>query len=281
MQLTVKHNLADLQQAVYEQAMGGKRIALVPTMGALHAGHSSLVEVAKQHADVVVMSIFVNPTQFGPSEDFAKYPRTLETDIETAKRAGVDILYAPDVEDMYGDTCETIVTVGNLGTVLCGKTRPGHFNGVATVVLKLINRVMPNVAVFGEKDYQQLCVIRQTVDDLDVAVEIIGAPTMRETDGLALSSRNRYLDEAERNAAPKLYETLRLLSQRIASGQEVEKTLAEGVSLLKYAGFTMDYLQLCDADTLAVQTVYAAPARLLAAGYLGTTRLIDNVAVGA
>lgn len=279
MQLTITHTADDLQRAIVDYARAGRKIALVPTMGALHAGHLSLVAMAKKHAECVIMSIFVNPTQFAPGEDFDKYPRTLEADTELARQAGVDILYVPDVADMYGEGIATLVTVGELANELCGKTRPGHFNGVATVVTKLLLRAMPHVAVFGEKDYQQLAVIRQVVNDLDIPVEIVGAPTMREADGLAMSSRNRYLSEEERRHAPKLYEILRLLAQRIASGNDIEKTLLEGQSLLKYAGFVMDYLALVDAETLLPQTVFEAPARLLAAGFLGTTRLIDNVAV--
>ncbi len=279
MQLTVTKNIEDLQRALYERASKGGRIALVPTMGALHAGHMSLVALAKTHAQHVVMSIFVNPTQFGPNEDFAQYPRTLEADIALAEKAGVDIIYAPDAADMYGEGIATRIDVGDIAHELCGKTRAGHFNGVAIVVVKLLLRSMANVAVFGEKDYQQLAVIRQVVEDLDIPVEIIGAPTMREVDGLAMSSRNRYLSEDERKQAPKLYEILRLTAQRIAGGQEVEAALKEASSLLKYAGFTMDYISLCDSETLLAQTVFEAPARLLAAGYLGNTRLIDNVAV--
>lgn len=279
MQLTIAKNTEELQQAIYERAVNGGRVALVPTMGALHEGHLSLVKLAKQQAEHVVMSIFVNPTQFGPNEDFDQYPRTLQADMVLAEQAGVDILYTPDVADMYGEGIATIVTVGDIAKELCGKTRPGHFNGVATVVVKLLNRVMPNVAIFGEKDYQQLAIIRQVVDDLDIPVEIMGAPTMREADGLAMSSRNRYLSQDERKAASKLYEVLRLLAQRIASGQEVEAALKEGLSLLKYGGFEMEYLTLVDAQTLLPQAQFEPPARLLAAGKLGTTRLIDNVAV--
>jgi len=279
MQLTITRTEEELQRAICQRMEKGSKTALVPTMGALHSGHISLVELAKKHADCVIMSIFVNPTQFGPNEDFDAYPRTLDADMALAEKAGVDILYAPDTKDMYGDGIATTINVGDIANELCGKTRPGHFNGVATVVTKFLLRTLPNVAIFGEKDYQQLCIIRQVVEDLDLPVEIIGAPTMREADGLAMSSRNRYLDEDQRKNAPKLYEILRLLSQRIASGNDVEKTLLEGGSLLKYAGFAMDYLTLCDAETLTPQTVYEAPARLLAAGYLGTTRLIDNVAV--
>ena len=279
MQFTITHTHEKLSEAVYNLAKEGKRIALVPTMGALHEGHMSLVATARAHADAVVMSIFVNPTQFAPNEDFAQYPRTFEQDVALAKAAGVDVIYAPDVADMYGSSCETIITTGRLGTLLCGKTRPGHFNGVATVVTKLFNRVMPHVAVFGEKDFQQLAVIRQLVDDLDCPIEIVGAPTLRELDGLAMSSRNRYLSADQRKAAAKLYETLRLLSQRLLSGQEVEKTLMEGRSLLKYAGFALDYLELCDSDTLEPQAILQQPARLLVAAVLGSTRLIDNIAV--
>jgi len=279
MQLTVTHTAEALQKAVHERMLGGARVAMVPTMGALHEGHLSLVKLAKEHADLVVMSIFVNPTQFAPTEDLAKYPRTPEADIKMAEKAGVDILYMPDAKDMYGDGIATTINVGGLADELEGKFRPGHFSGVATVVIKLLLRVLPTVAVFGEKDYQQLVVIRQMVDDLDIPIDIIGAPTMREADGLAMSSRNRYLAPDERKDAAKLYEILRLLAQRIASGNDVEKTLLEGHSLLKYAGFVMDYLALCDADSLEQVSVFEAPARLLAAGTLGTTRLIDNVAV--
>ncbi len=279
MQLTITKNAETLHQALVGRVSQGGRVALVPTMGALHDGHLSLVTLAKTHAQHVVMSIFVNPTQFGPNEDFERYPRTLEADIAMAEKAGVDVLYVPDVADMYGEGIATTIQVGDIANELCGKTRPGHFNGVATVVLKLINRVLPSAVILGEKDYQQLCVIRQMADDFDLPVDIIGAPTMREVDGLAMSSRNRYLEDAERKAAPKLYEILRLTAQRIVGGQEPEKALAEAMSLLKYAGFVMDYLTLCDAETLAAQTVFETPARLLAAGFLGKTRLIDNVAV--
>lgn len=279
MQLTISKNKHALHKAIYDIAVKGGHIALVPTMGALHAGHISLVECAKKHADNVVMSIFVNPAQFGPNEDFADYPRTWEADIAMAEKAGVDILYAPDAADMYGDGIATQINVGDIANELCGKTRPGHFNAVATVVAKLLLRVMPNVAVFGEKDYQQLCVIRQMVDDLDLPVEIIGAPTLREADGLAMSSRNRYLNEEERKQAAKLHEILRLTAQRIMGGQEVAAALKEADSLLKYAGFTLDYISLCDEETLLPQSIFASPARLLAAGFLGKTRLIDNVEV--
>lgn len=279
MQLTITKTAEDLYQALYTLAAQGGKTALVPTMGALHEGHLSLVELAKEHADHVIMSIFVNPTQFGDGEDFMQYPRTLEADLALAESAGVRIVYAPDAHDMYGEGIATKVTVGEVAGELCGKSRPGHFEGVATVVTKLLMRVLPSVAIFGEKDYQQLCVIRQVVDDLDIPVEIIAAPTMRESDGLAMSSRNRYLNEQERQQAVSLYETLRLLAQRITGGQEVEKCLVEGQSLLKYAGFKMDYLALCDAQTLEPLAEYRFPARLLAAGYLGNTRLIDNVAV--
>lgn len=279
MQLTITKNAEELQKAIYERASKGGKVALVPTMGALHEGHLSLVATAKMLAQHVVMTIFVNPTQFGPNEDFAQYPRTLEADIALAEKAGVDIIYAPDVADMYGEGIATMITVGDIAGELCGKFRPGHFNGVATVVVKLLNRAMPDIAVFGEKDFQQLTVIRQVVDDLDMPVEIVGAPTLREVDGLAMSSRNRYLSEDERRIAPKLYEIIRLVAQRIANGQSPEKCIAEGLSLLKYAGFKMDYLVLVDAETLLPQEIFEAPARVLAAGYLGNTRLIDNVAV--
>ncbi|NBO19924.1 MAG: pantoate--beta-alanine ligase, partial [Proteobacteria bacterium] len=202
MQLTICHDMESLQENLASLALEGQRIALVPTMGALHEGHLALVRQAQDLADAVVVSIFVNPKQFGPKEDFGKYPRTLEADVEKLNKEGVQLVYAPDVADLYPEGFSTSVSVGELGTILCGKFRPGHFDGVATVVAKLLLRMLPHVAVFGEKDFQQLCVINRMVSDLDIAVEIVGVETMREPDGLALSSRNAYLSAEERKTAP-------------------------------------------------------------------------------
>ncbi len=238
------------------------RVAFVPTMGALHAGHISLVHAAKKHADHVVVSIFVNPTQFSPNEDLSRYPRTLEADIAMLKEAGVALVYTPDAVDMYPDGFATSITVGDHEHILCGKFRPGHFTGVATVVAKLFLRVSPDVALFGEKDFQQLMVIKQLVRDLDIPTEVIGVPTLREPDGLAMSSRNRYLNPEERKIAATLHATLMQLRSVVA-----KDIPTRGKEMLLAAGFTkVDYVEL-------------AFGRLLAAAWLGTTRLIDNIDV--
>jgi pantoate--beta-alanine ligase len=281
MQLTkLVHDTESLQEALAELAVAGKRIALVPTMGALHAGHVSLVELAKEHADEVIVYVFVNPKQFGPNEDYGKYPRTLDADVKMASAAGVAIVYAPSPADVYPAGFSTSVSVGPLSTILDGKSRPGHFDGVATVLAKMFMRMLPHVAVFGEKDYQQLCVIRRFVEDLDFPIEIVGAPTMREADGLAMSSRNVYLSKEERAIAPKLNEVLRSVGQAIASrSAPVKSLLDQGVVALSKAGFKVDYLELCDEDTLEPVEIFDASTRLLAAAWLGNTRLIDNIAV--
>lgn len=274
------HDLESLQIALAELMRDGHRIALVPTMGALHAGHLALVRHAATLADKVVVSIFVNPKQFGPNEDFARYPRTLDADVELLSRnENVAIVYAPDAEDLYPEGFSTTVSVGKLGTVLCGASRPGHFDGVATVVSKLLLRILPHVAVFGEKDYQQLCVIRRVVSDLDIGVDIEGMETVREADGLAMSSRNRYLSEPERTLAPMLYEVLTELRDAMGYGASIQAALRQGVAKLSKAGFSVEYLELCDAETLEPIDSIEQSARLLVAARLGNTRLIDNVAV--
>jgi pantoate--beta-alanine ligase len=280
MSLAVVHTLEELQLALLGFARAGKRVALVPTMGALHAGHASLITRARHEADVVVVTIFVNPTQFGPTEDFDRYPRTLDADMLVAQEAGAALIYAPSVEDMYPEGSTTRITAGEMGTVLCGAFRPGHFDGVATVVAKLLLRTMPHVALFGKKDYQQLCVIKRVVNDLDIPVEIVGVPTLRERDGLAMSSRNRYLGAQERILAPKLYETMTQVQQWLARSS-VSDALAEGVVALTASGFHVEYLELRDGETLAPITTYNAGggARLLVAAWLGETRLIDNIEV--
>lgn len=279
MQLTICHDMESLQENLASLALEGQRIALVPTMGALHEGHLALVRQAQDLADAVVVSIFVNPKQFGPKEDFGKYPRTLEADVEKLNKEGVQLVYAPDVADLYPEGFSTSVSVGELGTILCGKFRPGHFDGVATVVAKLLLRMLPHVAVFGEKDFQQLCVINRMVSDLDIAVEIVGVETMREPDGLALSSRNAYLSAEERKTAPALYKTLQACAAHIEAGQPPQNVLAQGIAELTKLGFTVDYLELRHGYSLAEMKEYAAPARLLAAAWLGKTRLIDNLAM--
>ena len=258
----------------------GSTIALVPTMGALHEGPLSLVEIARRKAERAVVSIFVNPAQFGPDEDFSRYPRTLEADRALLQRYRVDALFAPAPEEIYPQGYQTSIAVLGLAKGLDGAFRPGHFDGVATVVAKLFNIVQPDVAVFGEKDYQQLQIIRRLAKDLNFPVEIVGAPIVREADGLALSSRNRYLSAQERVVAPTLHETLLAAAAAIHRGKAIADALEEGKKALRSAGFgAIDYLELVDAESLAPLANAQGNMRLLAAAKLGTTRLIDNIAV--
>ena len=268
-----------LRAAVAAWRGAGERVALVPTMGALHEGHLHLVAEAKRLAPRVVVSIFVNPTQFGPNEDYARYPRDVAADLAVLSGAGADAAWTPDVATMYPAGFATRIDVAGLTDGLCGPLRPGHFSGVATVVTKLLNQVRPDVALFGEKDFQQLQVIRQVVADLDMAVAIHGVPTIREADGLALSSRNRYLSVEERRRAPRLHAVLADIAARTRDGAPVAGPVAEGMAVLGEAGFTVQYLAVCDARTLIPVERVAGPARVLAAAILGRTRRIDNVPV--
>ena len=255
-------------------------VALVPTMGALHGGHLALVREGKRAADHLVASIFVNPTQFGPNEDLGLYPRREAADAEMLEREGCAILWAPDAGTMYPDGHATLISVSGVSEGLDGAARPGHFAGVATVVTKLFNQVQPDVALFGEKDYQQLAVIRRLAADLDLGVRIIGVPTQRDADGLALSSRNAYLSKDERRAARALPRALVEAAQAMGHGADVAAALAQARQTLAAAGFDpIDYVELCDPDTLRPLRVLNGPARLLAAAKLGGTRLIDNLAV--
>jgi pantoate--beta-alanine ligase len=271
---------AALRAAVEAWRRQGESVVLVPTMGALHAGHLALVAHAKAIGRRAVVSIFVNPTQFGPSEDFARYPRDVAADLDRLAETGADAAWTPEIDTMYPPDFSTRIEVAGLTEGLCGAVRPGHFAGVATVVTKLLNQVRPDIALFGEKDFQQLQVIRRAVRDLDLGVEIRGVPTIREADGLALSSRNRYLDAAERAVAPRLHAVLARIAAALRAGAAAGPLLAEGAAELTAAGFgPVQYLEVRDAETLAPLERVEGPARVLAAAYLGRTRLIDNVAV--
>ena len=256
----------------------GLRVALVPTMGALHEGHLSLIELARRHADRVVVSVFVNPVQFDRADDFARYPRDLERDGAMLAGAGADVLFAPDVDEIYAPGSQTFVTVEGLSQPLCGAHRPGHFRGVATIVLKLLTIVQPHVAVFGEKDYQQLAVIRRMVRDLFLDVDIVGAPIIREADALAMSSRNRHLDAAGRVAAHCLVGALDAAEARVAAGE------CDGAALIAAASAViareplarLEYLALVDPETLAPVSTLGESALVALAVWVGSTRLIDN-----
>jgi len=276
---TVK-TVRELRAAVARARGEGKRIGFVPTMGNLHSGHAALVTKAAQRADFVVASIFVNPLQFGANEDLDKYPRTLAADQQRLLDAGCHLLFAPTVEEMYPDgmSVQTRVSVPNLSEGLCGASRPGHFEGVATVVSKLFNMVQPDLAVFGEKDFQQLAVIRAMVRDLNMPIQIIGEPTVRAEDGLALSSRNGYLTPEQRATAPVVYRTLKQIGEAIARGQVDFPALVEdSKAQLIAAGLRPDYLEVRHAVTLRPATLGDRDLVILAAAYLGNTRLIDNL----
>ncbi|MGZ0785702.1 pantoate--beta-alanine ligase [Pseudomonas saponiphila] len=276
---TVK-TVRELRAAVARARSDGKRIGFVPTMGNLHSGHAALVAKAAQRVDFVVASIFVNPLQFGAGEDLDKYPRTLAADQEKLLEAGCHLLFAPNVEEMYPDGMagQTRVSVPQLSEGLCGASRPGHFEGVATVVSKLFNMVQPDLAVFGQKDYQQLAVIRALVHDLNMPIQIIGEPTVRADDGLALSSRNGYLSPEQRAIAPALYRSLKQIAQAIRSGErDYPKLLAEQQQQLEAAGLRRDYLEIRHGKNLRPATAEDRDLVILVAAYLGSTRLIDNL----
>ncbi|MAR55950.1 MAG: pantoate--beta-alanine ligase [Rickettsiales bacterium] len=269
---------AHMQQCSAEWELAGESVALVPTMGALHEGHMALVEKAKDVARHVVVSIFVNPLQFGLNEDLDAYPRMLERDQAMCLKAGVDVIFAPSVGEMYPNGFSTSLHIADITESLCGASRPGHFDGAATVVYLLMQQVMPHCCLFGEKDWQQLAVMRRMVADLMIPVELIGVPTIRESDGLALSSRNHYLSEAEREKAPVLYKTLCVTRDAMASGETPAHALEEGKALLEKAGFTVDYFIYADGVTLKPLHHPQPNGRLFVAAKLGTTRLIDNLA---
>ena len=272
--------IEDMRALVRGWRHDGESIAFVPTMGNLHAGHASLIGAAHHHGRRVVASVFVNPLQFGPNEDYTAYPRTPEEDSALLTGQGVDALLLPTVEEMYplGVAGSTIVDVPDLSGILCGAFRPGHFQGVATVVVKLLNLVQPDTAIFGEKDYQQLTIIRRSVEDLCLPVRIVGAPTVRAEDGLALSSRNRYLSAEERRVAPTVYRALGRARRRLESGDaDLSEIEAEGMETLRAAGFRPDYFEVRRADTLAVPRGQDLDVVVLTAARLGRARLIDNL----
>lgn len=273
-------DINDLRSALSEHRLRGQRIALVPTMGNLHQGHLTLIECAREHADLVVSSLFVNPMQFGPDEDLDAYPRTFEADQAKLSETGCDILFAPTASALYpnGLDAQTTVHVPKVGEGLCGASRPGHFDGVSTVVSMLFQLVQPDVACFGEKDYQQLAVIRKLVRDLHMPINIIGVPIVRAEDGLALSSRNGYLNAQERTTAPLLYRALCTARDAIERGEQPDQVLQQVKTTLYDAGFMPDYVELRD-ETLAPVTATTRHAVLLAAAKLGSARLIDNLSV--
>ncbi|USI71799.1 pantoate--beta-alanine ligase [Sphingomonas morindae] len=279
--MQIIRDLPALRATLGERRLAGDRIALVPTMGALHAGHVALIEEARRRAPLVVASIFVNPRQFAPGEDLDRYPRRERADAQMLEEAGCALLWAPSADTMYPQGFATSVTVGGPSEPLEGAARPGHFDGVATVVLKLLNQVQPDVALFGEKDWQQLAVIRRLVADLDLAAEIVGVPIVRDDQGLALSSRNAYLTPEELAAARALPRALGEAAGAILKGQPVEAALATACARLSEAGFSaIDYVSLRDAETLApLDALGERPARLLAAAKIGAARLLDNLAV--
>jgi pantoate--beta-alanine ligase len=279
MSLPIVRTVADLRAQVSAWRQAGLRTALVPTMGALHDGHLTLVRRGRELADRVVATVFVNPTQFGPNEDFSRYPRDEAGDAAKLASAGCDLLFAPTVDVMYPAGFNTSIDVGPVTTRWEGAFRPGHFQGVATVVTKLLLQAGADVACFGEKDYQQLCTIRQLVRDLDIPVQIEGAPTVREDDGLALSSRNAYLSPEQRQVAGQLNRVMRDAIARLQAGEAVDAVLSAGTKALLDAGFTaVDYLALVDALTLEPLTE-PAPGRLICTARLGGVRLLDNMPV--
>ena len=281
-QTTVKtvRTIADLRQTVKGWRDAGETIALVPTMGALHDGHLALMKIAKNRCDRLVVSIFVNPSQFAPGEDLEAYPRHEQADLEKLGEIGADLAYCPGHAEIYPDDFATEINVKGLTNELCGASRGGHFNGVATVVAKLLLQCGPDLAIFGEKDYQQLLVIRRMALDLNIPTEILGGATIREADGLALSSRNAYLSQNDRKTAPALHKIMQIMAEAIIRGENVPDVVLAGRHQLEKAGFSVDYLEVRNAINLSrVGHRLLVPARIFAAAYLGKTRLIDNIAV--
>ena len=272
--------IKSLRAQMNDWRLSEQKTALVPTMGSLHDGHLSLVKLAKKKADRVVVSIFVNPTQFAPNEDFDTYPREEKRDRDKLQNLETDLIFAPSRKQMYAEDFSTRVTVDEISTGLCGASRPHFFGGVATVVCKLLLQALPTMAIFGEKDYQQLLVIKRMVRDLDIPVSIIGGPIIRESDGLAMSSRNKYLTSKERLTAPMLHATLTQIANSVQAGKPLAAQIRSAKSRLKKQGFDVDYLEARNTDNLRPEKQYIpGKTRLFAAAYLGRTRLIDNLLV--
>lgn len=280
--MQITNSKVELQEQIREWRHQDEHIALVPTLGNLHAGHISLVEQARRHAERVVVSVYVNPTQFGEDEDFEDYPRTLERDTRRLKQIGADVLFVPDDATVYpfGHDCATVVAVPGLTENFCGALRPGHFDGVTTVVARLFALVQPDVALFGQKDYQQQLVIRYMAEDLGLPIRIISAETVREDDGLAMSSRNQYLADEERAIAPQLYAALSKIGAALQSGErDFEKLEQSAIKRLQKAGFKIDYVAIRRAQNLAIPDRDCDELVVLAAAHVGDARLIDNVVV--
>ncbi|MGD8984672.1 MAG: pantoate--beta-alanine ligase [Desulfobacteraceae bacterium] len=272
-----------MQKQCEELRLSGKTIALVPTMGFFHEGHLELMRVGRRLADILVISIFVNPTQFGPSEDFQTYPRDMEGDLAGARDVGVDLVFAPPVQEMYPDEHQTKIVVERVTTHLCGLSRPGHFDGVTTVVAKLFNIARPHSAIFGEKDYQQLTAVKRMVRDLDMDIQIIGVPTVREPDGLAMSSRNNYLNPEERESALCLKKSLDLAREMFKQGEKDAQKIREAVEklILSHPFTEIDYINICDLRSLEDVDWIEEKALLALAVHVGKARLIDNCLIGA
>ncbi len=280
--MLVVHKKQELAERIAEWRQQGEHVALVPTMGSLHAGHIALVELAREHAERVVVSIFVNPTQFGEGEDYDEYPRTLERDARRLKMTPADLIFAPSVETVYpfGTEAATVVSVPGLTENFCGASRPGHFDGVTTVVARLFAIVQPDVAVFGQKDYQQQLVVRRMVEDLSLPISIITAETVRDDDGLAMSSRNSYLSDEKRAVAPMLYATLLSVGEALQNGRRnYDELETEAIGRLTEGGFEMDYFAIRRAQNLEEPDRDCDEIVVLAAGKLGSARLIDNIVV--
>ena len=281
--MNIVGTIAEMRALCRSAKSGGKRLGLVPTMGALHEGHLSLVRAAKEKTDVIATSIFVNPTQFGPTEDFSRYPRALEKDCAILEREGVEFVFAPAVEEMYPAGAVTWVTVGGLSDRLCGKSRPGHFRGVATVVAKLFHIIEPDAAFFGQKDAAQHAIIRKMVRDLDMPVAIEVCPIVREADGLALSSRNTYLNTEERKSALVLYRSLQCAQELFRTGERNSAKLiaAARQEFASESNVRLDYFEIVNPDSLEPVLDTSSPSLAAVAAYVGNTRLIDNIVLGA